>query len=100
MGRADTSRISQVLGNLVSNALCYTSAGGSITVKVEPFVEQHSGSMHKRPAEVLVSVTDTGCGIPEVDLPHVFERFYRADKSRTRATGGLWTGPGNHQVYC
>ena len=50
MVRADTSRISQVLGNLVSNALCYTSAGGSITVKVEPFVEQHSAGTEKSPA--------------------------------------------------
>ena len=89
---ADAGRISQVLGNLVSNALRYTSTGGAITVKVEALAERRSGNLIKQTPEVLVSVTDTGCGIPEVDLPHIFDRFYRADKSRTRATGGSGLG--------
>lgn len=89
---ADADRISQVLGNLVSNALRYTGSGGAITVKVEALTERRSVNMLKRTPEVVVSVTDTGCGIPEVDLPHIFDRFYRADKSRTRATGGSGLG--------
>lgn len=89
---ADADRISQVLGNLVSNALRYTGSGGTITVKVEALAEQRSVITQKRTPEVLVSVTDTGCGIPKVDLPYVFDRFYRADKSRTRASGGSGLG--------
>lgn len=78
---ADEQRIAQVLFNLISNALRHTPAGGTITVSAEP-----------REDRVLVSVRDTGTGIPPEDLPHVFERFYRADRSRARATGGSGLG--------
>lgn len=80
----DGDRIQQVLGNLISNALRYTQPGGNITVRAEP--------AKKQPGSILVSVTDTGCGIPEEDLPHIFDRFYRADKSRNRASGGSGLG--------
>ena len=79
--QVDPERISQVLRNLLVNAASYTSAGGSIQV-----------SLHAKPGEVEVSVADTGPGIAEEDLPYVFERFYRVDKSRSRATGGVGLG--------
>jgi len=69
---ADPMRIGQVLGNLLSNALRYTAPGGSVTVHVVT-----SGD------EAHVVVQDTGQGIPAADLPHVFERFYRADRVRS-----------------
>lgn len=78
---ADPMRIGQVLGNLLSNALRYTARGGSITVRVVVSDD-----------EAHVIVQDTGEGIPADDLPHVFERFYRADRSRSRETGGRGLG--------
>jgi len=79
--QADPERIGQVLRNLLVNATNYTPQGGSIRVTVD-----------HREAEAEVSVTDTGTGIPENELPYVFERFYRVDKSRSRATGGVGLG--------
>jgi len=74
-------RIGQVLRNLLSNAITHTSEGGRITVDlVDDGDELHIG------------VADTGDGIPPEDLPYVFERFYRADPSRVRATGGAGLG--------
>ena len=78
----DTHRISQVLRNLLENAITHTAAGGTITVVV--------GRQDNRTIEV--SVTDTGQGIPAEELPLIFERFYRVDKSRTRSTGGSGLG--------
>jgi signal transduction histidine kinase len=77
----DSHRISQVLRNLLENAVVHTAKGGSITVAVK-----QQGNW------VEVSVTDTGEGIPAEDLPNIFERFYRVDKSRARATGGSGLG--------
>jgi signal transduction histidine kinase len=79
--RADPDRLAQVLANLLSNAVRYTPAGGSITVRAE-----------RRPADVLVSVLNTGDGIPAEDIDRVFERFYRVEKSRDRARGGAGIG--------
>jgi signal transduction histidine kinase len=77
----DSHRIGQVLRNLLENALSHTGKNGTIAVAV------------KQQAEWLkVSVTDTGEGISTEDLPNIFERFYRVDKSRTRATGGTGLG--------
>lgn len=78
---ADRDKISQVIVNLVSNALKYTSSGGSVEVSVKG-------------AEDIteVCVKDNGPGIPSEDLPYIFERFYRADKSRNRMTGGSGIG--------
>ena len=78
----DTQRIKQVLRNLLDNALAYTPSSGTITVEVR----------QKDDYWVEVSVRDTGAGIPIEDLPYIFERFYRVDKSRTRATGGYGLG--------
>jgi len=78
---ADEQRIAQVLFNLMSNALRHTAASGTITTSAE-----------LRDDRVLVSVRDTGMGISPEDLPHIFERFYRADRSRARSTGGSGLG--------
>lgn len=77
----DSHRIKQVLRNLLENAVAHTRRGGSITVKA-----WQEGS------QIKVSVVDTGEGIPAKDLPNIFERFYRVDKSRARATGGSGLG--------
>jgi len=77
----DPHRISQVLRNLLENAVAHTVRGDAITV-----------TARQKDKYVEVSVTDTGEGIPAEDLPNIFERFYRVDKSRTRATGGTGLG--------
>lgn len=79
--RADPDRFAQVLANLLSNAVRYTPAGGVVTVRAE-----------RRSGDVLVSVANTGEGIPAEDLDRVFERFYRVEKSRDRARGGAGIG--------
>jgi signal transduction histidine kinase len=79
----DAERVGQVLRNLLNNALTHTPAGGVISV-----LAQVEG-----PGDIVaVSVCDTGCGIAADDLPLIFERFYRADRSRNRATGGAGLG--------
>ncbi|MDQ6661517.1 MAG: ATP-binding protein, partial [Chloroflexota bacterium] len=78
---ADSDRLTQVLLNLLDNARRHTPSGGAITLgaKVEG-------------KELVVEVSDTGTGIDPEQLPHIFERFYRADRSRTGATGGSGLG--------
>ena len=77
----DRDRIEQVVMNIVSNAIKYTADGGTISVT--------AGVDGKT---VFVRVSDNGVGIPEKDLPNLFERFYRVDKARSRATGGTGLG--------
>ena len=81
LGQTDPDRLAQVLANLFSNAIRYTTAGGTITVRAE-----------RRPGDLLVSIANTGDGIPPQDLDRVFERFYRVEKSRDRARGGAGIG--------
>jgi signal transduction histidine kinase len=81
---ADYDRLKQVFINLLSNALKYTDRG-SITVTIETEGDGPS-------AQRIVTVADTGIGIPAKDLPHIFERLYRSDKSRSRSTGGAGIG--------
>jgi signal transduction histidine kinase len=83
--KADYDRIKQVFFNILSNAVKYTDKGG---IKVTG--RQLDGAGNEGRCEV--TVTDTGIGIPKEDLPHIFERFYRTDKSRSRATGGSGIG--------
>ncbi|WP_225833747.1 cell wall metabolism sensor histidine kinase WalK [Streptomyces sp. NK08204] len=78
---ADPVRMRQALGNLVSNALRHTPADGTVTLAVR-----------RDGAEVVLTVADTGPGIAPEDLPHVFDRFWRAEKSRSRRTGGSGLG--------
>jgi signal transduction histidine kinase len=77
----DYHRISQVLHNLLANAITHTPSGGKVVV-----------SAGRKDQGVEVSVTDNGEGIPAEDLPNMFERFYRVDKSRSRPGGGSGLG--------
>lgn len=81
--RADGDRIMQVLVNLLDNAIRFSPRGGEVTVSAEAEAEE---------GRVVVSVRDEGPGIPEEDLPHIWERFHKADRSRTRADGGAGLG--------
>lgn len=77
----DVQKVARVLNNLLDNALRHTPAGGVVEVGVAP-----------KETGVIVEVSDTGEGINPEDLPRVFERFYRGEKSRNRATGGAGLG--------
>ncbi|HEX2911959.1 MAG TPA: HAMP domain-containing sensor histidine kinase [Chloroflexia bacterium] len=79
----DSDRLRQVFNNLIDNALKYTPERGRITVK-----GYNAGK------NIIITLTDTGVGIPSVDLPHIFERFYQADKSRRRDQTQEGTGLG------
>lgn len=85
--RADIDRVEQVLVNLIGNALTYTNKG-TITIKAWTELD----STNKRLPQLWVAVNDTGIGIAPEDLPHVFERFWRAEKSRNQHTGGTGIG--------
>jgi signal transduction histidine kinase len=78
---AEPDGLAQVLGNLLQNAVRYTPSGGTVRLCAE-----------RQSRAILVSVTNTGSGIPAADLPHVFERFYRVEKSRAAARGGAGIG--------
>ncbi len=87
----DADSLEQVLVNLVDNALMYTPEDGRVTIAVE--LEKHEGrSDDDSGGRVLLSVRDTGIGIPASDLARIFERFYRVDKARSRAQGGTGLG--------
>lgn len=77
----DADKIKQIFVNLLSNALNYTASGGAVEVSIE-----------KTLGKIVIKVKDNGIGIPEVDLSHIFERFYRVDQSRTRNSGGVGIG--------
>jgi two-component system sensor histidine kinase BaeS len=77
----DPERMAQVLGNLLDNALRHTPEGGQVAIRVT-----------RQDGDVVVAVTDSGPGVPAESLPHLFERFWRADPSRSRRTGGSGLG--------
>ena len=79
--RGDKEKIEQVLINIVSNSIKYTNNGGRIHIEAN-----NAGEI------VEIAVTDNGVGIPEEDLPRIFERFYRVDKSRSTGAGGTGLG--------
>jgi len=78
---ADPGKLAQVCYNIIENAIKYTPDGGKISV-----------SLHRMGRDAVLEISDTGVGIPEEDLPHVFDRFYRVDKARSRDTGGTGLG--------
>jgi signal transduction histidine kinase len=78
---ADEDKLSLVFVNLIDNAIKYTSEKGTITIKAEA-----------KNKDVLISVADTGMGIPKYDLVRIFERFYRVDKERSSELGGTGLG--------
>jgi len=77
----DRDRLTQVMGNLLSNSLHYVPPGGRVNVRAD-----------RKAGDVVVAVVDDGPGVPLRDLPHLFERFWRADRARRRATGGSGLG--------
>ena len=79
---ADVGLIERVLVNLIENALRYTPQNGTVTVRIA----------HEEGSRVKVQVRDTGCGIPAQDLPYIFDRFYRGEKTRQTSTGGAGLG--------
>jgi heavy metal sensor kinase len=85
----DETRLRQVVVNLLDNAIKYTAAGGQIDVRVA-----------ERGNRVVLLVSDNGIGIPAEALPHVFERFYRTDKARSRASGGAGLGLSIVKAIC
>lgn len=78
---ADRRLLGRAIGNLVNNALKYTERGGEVTV-----------DLYATSNEISIKILDSGIGIPEADLPYIFDRFYRADPSRARSTGGSGIG--------
>ena len=79
--RADKKSLKRLMFNLLSNAMRYTPKSGEITVRLS-----------QKNDKAVISVSDNGIGIPEAALPHIFERFYRVDKARSRKTGGSGLG--------
>ena len=77
----DQDKITQVLDNIINNAIKYSPDGGRIIVRL---METHT--------DIIVSVSDEGLGIARKDIPHLFDRFYRVDKARSRAMGGSGLG--------
>src|SRR5438105_1478650 len=101
----DRDRLKQLIANLIENAIRYTPKAGRIDVRLtgspeRPSVQQRGGAVRSRNARgpgistdmAILTVADSGIGIQPTDLPHVFERFYRADKARSRAHGGSGLG--------
>jgi signal transduction histidine kinase len=84
----DRDKLKQVLVNLIGNAINYTPAGGEVVVSLGKLKEQ-----------ARLTITDNGLGIPAKDLPHIFERFYRGEKSRTRSRDGKGFGLGLSIAY-
>ncbi|MDH5219251.1 MAG: ATP-binding protein [Gammaproteobacteria bacterium] len=79
--KADIALIERVLENLIENAIKYTQSGGSVELAV-----------HEESGQVIFSVEDNGPGIPDTDIPHIFDRFYRVDKSRDESQNGTGLG--------
>src|SRR4029450_2952512 len=93
--------MAQVFANLIANALRYTPPGGTITLEAKNIADcklqitdyhDTQSAIYNLQSAIVFRVSDTGQGIAPEDLPHVFDRFYRADRSRTRGSGGAGLG--------
>jgi signal transduction histidine kinase len=85
----DRTRLQQVVANLIDNAIKYTPEGGAVEVKVQLVA-----------GKAVLEVSDNGVGIPATAIPHLFERFYRVDKARSRASGGAGLGLSIVKAIC
>ena len=90
--QADTARMTQVMLNLLGNALQYTPAGGEVSVQCSLFSNQSEHCPLPTAHCILITVRDTGIGLTAEQQSHIFERFYRVDKSRARSGGGSGIG--------
>ncbi|MBQ9976777.1 MAG: HAMP domain-containing protein [Clostridia bacterium] len=88
---ADREKVEQVLLNLIQNAIKYTQSNGKIDVSLE-FLKTHSTATLPNGDWFCIKVSDNGTGIPEDDIPHIFERFYRVEKARSSDKGGTGLG--------
>ena len=77
----DAVKLQQVIYNVIDNAIKYTPRGGEVETE-----------LFRSGRKAVIRIKDTGIGIPAADLPHIFDRFYRVDKARSRATGGTGLG--------
>ncbi|MBN1219740.1 MAG: HAMP domain-containing protein [Anaerolineae bacterium] len=100
VAQVDPDRVRQVIHNLLTNALRHTPEGGEIEIAVSALMQGNTALLTPAEAQgrtqpgrhIKVSITDTGPGIPAEDLPHVFDRFWRAERSRSREQGGSGLG--------
>jgi heavy metal sensor kinase len=90
--KGDHDRLKQVFLNLVENAIKHTPTGGQVSIDCNSDDPALKTTALQATKQIHIAVSDTGIGIPESDLPHVFERFYRVDKSRSREHGGAGLG--------
>jgi two-component system OmpR family sensor kinase/two-component system sensor histidine kinase BaeS len=96
----DPFRLRQVLGNLLNNALQHTPPGTNILLRAQvSAINPANPAAASNPPEVVITVADNGPGIPEADVQHIFERFYRADRARNRSSNEHGSGLGLSIAY-
>ncbi len=102
---ADAPRMRQVIANLLHNAIKFTPSGGTINVFARPYTAEELGQVGDGaddgaapPREIVIGVADTGLGIPDDDLPRIFERFYKTDRARAQQGTGLGLAISKHIV--
>lgn len=88
----DQDKFRHAIDNLLSNALRYTPSGGSVEVRLYLYTEDPDEIKNNKNKKIIIEVEDTGTGIAEADLLHIFDRFYRTDESRAKFTGGRGVG--------
>jgi len=89
---ADEDALERILLNIIDNAVKYTPKGGEIVITARQQDQPPTDDVASTRREVCLAIADTGIGIPESELPRIFERFYRVDKARSREVGGTGLG--------